>query len=625
MNKKHLLFIVFTVMNGYTQTLYIPKEYQAVYDEGSRSFDGKPGLYYWQNKSDYDINVNVLPDSSLVRGNEKIVYYNNSPDTLKQLVIRLYQNINRPGNPRDYLYDESDLNKGMVIISLTINGKEIKLGKPETEDTGTNLIIPDLKILPDEKTRISVSWEFTVTRKNNLRMGKYDPFSFFIAYWYPQVAVYDDIDGWDLIEYKGNTEFYNDFNNYSVKITVPNDYGVWATGDLENAEKVYSSKVFLNYKKALFSDKVINIIDADDVKNGAVLYNNSGETNTWEFSAEGVPDFTFGMSAHYSWDARSVWDGEKNVFVSAVYNPALKTGFDVCDESAKTIDIFAHSQPEVPFPYNKITLFNGDDGMESPMMVNMEWLEDHTWALYTFVHEIAHTYFPFYMGINERKYAWMDEGWAQMLSETPQNMLDSVNDFKEWNIKRYLTYAGTEDDLPIIIPSYNMAEDAYDHVSYFKTAVAYNMLKEMLDMRKPGLFKSALKEYMVRWHGKHPSPYDFFFTIDNAAGEDLGWFWHPWFFELGYPDLSIDSVFNDGGTYRVLISNQGIMPVPVVLNFETGNSSAGVFTFPPDIWKDGKDDIWLKCEPDSSNIKKITLGTKYIPDADSTNNVWIMK
>jgi len=177
----------------------------------------------------------------------------------------------------------------------------------------------------------------------------------------------------------------------------------------------------------------------------------------------------------------------------------------------------------------------------------------------------------------------------------------------------------------MMIPSYNLAEDAYDHTSYFKTCIAYNMLKDMLDARKPGLFKQALTGFMSRWHGKHPAPYDFFFTFDDVSGEDLGWFWRPWFFEMGYPDLSIDSVYNEGGAYNVLIDNEGTMPVPTVLTLWADDNIKAAFTFPADIWKDGKDEVWLRCEPEYLEIKKITVGTKYIPDADTSNNVWIVK
>lgn len=625
MKTKLLLLIFIISFSSISQSLFIPKEFQDAYDEGSRSPDGKPGYYYWQNKSGYDIDVTVVPDSSLLRGSEKIIYYNNSPDTLKRIVIRLYQNINRPGNQRDYFFDEKDMNKGVVITMLKVNGKELVLNSKEIEDTGTNLIIKSLKILPGRKTEIIVSWELTFPKLNIMRMGQYDPNVFFAAYWYPQVAVYDDIDGWDLQEYKGVTEFYNDFNDYNVKITVPNNFGVWATGDLMNADKVYSPGIYQKFLAAQNSDKVINIISEDDINNKITLYETSSRVNTWIFTAKGVPDFTFGTSSVYIWEARTVNDGAKNVFVSTVFNPAYKTPYSYCDESARSIEIFSSELPGIPFPYNKITLFNGSGGMESPMMVNMEWINDHSWAVYTYVHEIAHTYFPFYMGINERKYAWMDEGWAQILSEYPEYALDTAIDFRVFNVQRYLQYAGRLDDAPIMTASYNMAETAYDHVSYFKSCMAYNMLKELLEKRKAGLFKQALKEYMSRWNGKHPVPYDFFFTFEDVSGEDLGWFWRPWFFETGAPDLSVDSVYNEGGIFHIQVNNEGGMPVPVVITLWINDNTGAEFTFPVDAWKDGKDSEWFTCESEYPDIKKITIGSKFIPDTDTVNNEWLKK
>ena len=606
-------------------SLYMPLNFQNAYDEGTRSYNGKPGQNYWQNNADYDIKAEVIPSTRIVSGIADIVYYNNSPDILDKMVFRLYQNINRGGNSRDFTFDDKYFTDGIIIKSLTINGKYYSPEDTLLRYTGTNLIAGGLTILPDEKASIIVSWEFEVPRENFIRMGAYDTAVFFIAYWYPQVAVYDDIFGWDMIEYTGGTEFYNDFNNYNVSITVPNNLGIWAAGDLLNPEKVLLPEIYSRFRSALSSETLTKIISASDYDEGKHVFNNDNSTNIWQFKAKGVPDFTFGLSDRYLWDGKSIFDGTKNVFVSAVYNPSSAQFYEVCEVASKTVEMLSKEIPGLPFPYPKITVFNGDGGVESPMMVNMGSSRERIWMVHTTVHEVVHTLFPFHMGINERRFAWMDEGWTQMLSEYIQYAIDTTIDFRWRNVKRYLDVAGSYDDLPIVYPSNMLGRKAYGNTSYFKPCNAYNTLKDILDGKEKGLFKQILQEFMNRWNGKHPSPYDFFFSFDDAAKENYDWFWETWFFNPGYPDLEIDSVTIHSGVIKILVEKEGILPVPVMLEVKASDGSVMNIYKSADIWKNSDDNVWIEETLDGKTVKSIKLGGIYIPDTDTTNNMWIAK
>ena len=275
-SKKNILFLLFLLNAGvYSQSIYVPLEFQAAYEEGTRSLDGKPGTEYWQNHSDYKISARLDPLTGILKGSANIIYYNSSPDTLDKLVLRLYPNIFKRDAMRDFPLKTDDDQAGMVLQTISV-GKKIIDPKTDTslENTGTNLVIKDITVNPGKQTTINLSWEFRIPRENGLRMGRYDSAVFFIAYWYPQIAVYDDIDGWDMTEYTGNTEFYNDFNNYDVKITVPNNYCVWGTGELQNPEELFAPQILSKYAEANTSFNTINIITAQDYEPGIIIFSN---------------------------------------------------------------------------------------------------------------------------------------------------------------------------------------------------------------------------------------------------------------------------------------------------------------------------------------------------------------
>ena len=617
MKKLIFIMLIAQAVNLFSQQtdIYLPLEFQKAYENGTRSLDGNPGENYWQNRSDYKIKAEFDPVSRELNGEEEITYHNNSPHELYRIVIRLYQNIYEKGNLRDFSVSPSDLTEGMEIEELIYNDEKIDLDS-STSTYGTNLILKlNNPLQSNDSAKLEIDWNFILPKNTRIRMGSYDTSHAFIAYWYPQISVYDDIDGWDEWNYSGIQEFYNDFGNYEVEISVPNDNAVWATGTLQNPEEVLQNEYLKKYKKALSSEEVIRIIEKEDLEKGNIFVGDS--ISTWKFSAEYIPDFAFALANNYLWDGASVkLDNGKSVFTDAAYDVDSKDFYDVVKISQATVKSLSEEMPGVPFPYPAVTVFNGSGGMEFPMIVNDGSFESLASTVHVTSHEIAHTYFPFYMGTNERKYAWMDEGWATMLPYNLQMELDTTYDPIAKNNLSYQIYSGKELDFPMIHSSIVLRGDSYRTASYRRPGAAYYFLKDALGEE---LFSKALKEYIQRWNGKHPTPYDFFFTFNEVTGEDLNWFWKPWFFEFGYPDLSLKNVEDEN---KVIVKKEGNIPVPVELRIFDKDGLRETIYKTVRVWKDANE---IEIEiPEKESVVGIELGSTKIPDVNRGNNVLIL-
>ena len=607
------------------QELYMPRNFQSAYEEGTRSFNGMPGENYWQNSSDYKIKVEVDPQENLLTGSEEITYYNNSPDTLEKMVIRLYQDILKKGGARDWPLPAEGVHDGVQISKVIIAGEEIDMNdKKNFKRSGTNLLITLKKPLPpNSQLNLSIDWSVYISDKVKIRMGAYDSTSFFIAYWYPQVAVYDDIDGWDRYNYSGQQEFYNDFSNFDVEITVPNSFAVWAAGILQNPEELLNEKYLERYNLAYQSDEVIRIITEDDLLSGNI-FNNSNEFNTWKFKAEYVIDFSFATSDHYLWDGVSVIaDSTTNrkVFVDVAYKKESVDFYDVADISKKSIQYFSFEMPGVPFPYPCLTAFNGSGGMEFPMMINDGSASTLAGTVGVTSHEIAHTYFPFYMGINERKYAFMDEGWAVMLPFDFQERMVEDNYPRRRNVYSYQRFAGNETEMPPMIPSVLLKGYSYRTAAYSRPGLAYDYLREALGNE---LFTKAIQEFIKRWNGKHPLPYDMYNTFNEVTAQNLNWFWNPWFFEHGHPDLGIDRVEQQEETIKVFISKEGNIPIPITLKIVFEDETETEIYHTAAVWQNENKEFLIE-HPADKPVKEILLGNPDIPDTNTDNNMVVFK
>ena len=622
-----LFSTIFFCLNSLTaQQLFTNTNVQIACQKGTRTSTGKPGKNYWQNRANYNIHVNFTPDSQLLQGKETITYFNNSPDTLKQLIIWLYPDLYKKGVKRLSNIAEKDLNEGVQIDDLKIGEENIQHfnDHKKTIQKNTNLFVkPEKAILPHSKIELNISWHYKVNIGSQQRTGMVDSTSYFIAYFFPRLAVYDDIDGWDNWSYNGTQEFYNDFGNFRVSIAVPKNYVVWATGNCLNYEENFAKNILEKIKTASTSDKIIHVIDSVDYIKDDVLKKET--TGVWKFSANNVTDFAFALSDHYLWDVSSVLvDSSKGrrSLAEAAYNKIHKDYFEVAEQAHQSVDYMSHFYPKYPFPFDHITVFDGTDQMEYPMMVNDNPTESRKDAVQLTSHEIFHSYFPFYMGINETQYTWMDEGWATIGESVISPKMGEPEDEGIFSKTRYEKISGTDEDVPLITNTKLYQDAAYLSNSYGKAGICYFVLQDLLGDK---LYFKALHQYMNDWNGKHPVPYDFFNSFNNASGKNLNWFWDQWFFGWTYPDLSIKKVDKFGNNIKIIIENKGGLPLPVYLNISLKDGEKSIAKYTAGVWKNGEKEKTFIIQNSFQSISKIELGNEFIPDKYKEDNRWNAK
>lgn len=603
----------------YAQTpLPVPVNLQATYTKGTRTTGGAPGKNYWQNTADYTIAVNFDPSTRNLEGVVSVDYTNNSPDTLNELTLKLYPNIYKKEAIRNMPVSAADLTDGVKISKLAIDKKDQEASNWRIE--GTNMSLKTAGILPKQKIHLDITYAYTLNKTSHIRTGQVDSGAFFIAYFFPRIAVYDDIDGWNLNPYRGSEEFYNDFCHFNLSVTVPGNYKVWSTGNFKNASDVYVPKIAQRIDEASKSDKVTDVITEAELSEQITAQN---ATNTWKFEADSVTDMAFAISNHYIWKASSLVVDPKTgrrTRVDAVFNPAHKDYFEVINYARKTVEGMSYTFPKWPYPYPHETVFDGLDQMEYPMMVNDNPTPTAEDGIELTDHEIFHTMFPFYMGTNETKYGWMDEGWATIGEWTISPLIDpKVAD--TFGVEAYAQSAGTENDQPIISLTTQLSGISGFTDSYPKPGLGYLYVKDMLGDK---LFTKALHNYIAQWHGKHPMPYDFFNCMNTGAGQDLNWFWKAWFIDGGIPDLAITRVSNNQNQYSVIITRKGSKPVPVDLTINFADGTIQHIHQSVKCWANGGKTYFINFTA-KRKVSKLVLGGIYDPDSHKEDNVWVAK
>ncbi|HEV7332190.1 MAG TPA: M1 family metallopeptidase [Flavisolibacter sp.] len=602
---------------SFSQALPVPRNIQAAYQKGTRSTDGRPGKAYWQNRADYTLRIQFDPETRMVSGTVDINYTNNSPDTLKQIWFKLYPNLYKAGTPRASVVSPKDLGEGVVIDSLWINGQ--LADKALIGINGTNMTVNRQFVPGSKNIQFRIRYHYTLNKGSHIRTGEVEPNAHFIAYFFPRVAVYDDIDGWNRLPYNGQQEFYNDFCDFDAYITVPKNFVVWATGDLQNCNEVLNGTYCQRIREAERSDALINVIDSTDDKQTITA---DKPLNTWHYKAANVPDFAFATTNHYMWQSSSlVVDPQtgRRTRVDAVFNPKHKDYFWVAPDTRKTVEGMSYYFPKWPFPYSHMTVFDGLDQMEYPMMANDNPVHSREESVTLTTHEVFHTMFPFYMGTNETKYAWMDEGWATIGEWLLSAYIDStiVDNYGVVPTERHL---GTEADLPIMsLSTENSA--AYFTNAYPEPAMGYLFVRDMLG---DSLFNKALHHYITLWNGKHPMPFDFFNSMNVGAGRNLNWFWKRWFFDGGFADLALTSVTKKGSNHVITVASKGTKPVPVDLTITYADNSTSKVHRSIAVWERGNSSIAITV-PSTKAIQKIVLGSTWVPDADKKDNVYVAK
>lgn len=612
-----LLFFAFQYTKA--QELFMPRDVQAAFTKNTRSADGKPGKNYWQNHGRYTIDITAMPPNRTIRGKETITYFNNSPDTLKTPGIKLFLNIHKPGAPRNSGSSPDYLTSGVYVDAFEVNGEK----KPFRNDANvfTNVAVRLPKpLLPHDTIQFRFEWHYEISLESG-REGMIDSTTYFLAYFYPRVAVYDDYNGWDRMNFMDSHEFYSDFNDYDVSIHVPKNYIVWGTGTLQKPETVLQPEALKRYKQSFVSDELIQVATKDDLAKKNVTTQNG--VNTWQFTSSNIPDAAFGISDHFAWDATSVIVDDKTkrrASAQAAYNDTAADYHHVAMYARHSLDWLSHNWPGIPYPYEKTTVFQGYAGMEYPMMANDETYADTVFSRFVAEHEIAHTYMPFYMGINETRFGFMDEGWATtfelLIGTADMGKEAAENVFKQFRVNGWVNSTNSDLQIPIITPGDALTGFGFGTNEYGKAALGYLAMKDMLG---DDLFKKCLQEYMERWHGKHPLPWDFFNTYNNVTGKNLNWFWNNWFFSTNYIDFDLADVKKTGSGYAISIKNKGgfFIPVDVVITYSDGSVEKKHLTSA--IWEKDAKQVAIPVTT-QKKIESVKLDGGIFVDADEANN-----
>jgi len=616
-------FLCLMMWQAQAQNLYMPRDIQAAYKKGTRSPDGRPGKNYWENHGHYTISITAAPPDRAVKGVEQITYYNNSPDTLKRLNMKLILNIHRPGAARFSGANDDYLTDGVQIDKFVVNGTAKDWDNKAASGTNRMVKLPQ-PLLPHDSVKLDISWHFDVSKESG-REGMIDPTTFYLAYFYPRVSVYDDYNGWDTLAFLDAQEFYNDFNDYTLNVTVPKNYIVWATGLLQNPDKVLQSKYIKRLQQSMATDSTVHIATVEDLARKDITAQK--DMNTWTWKASNVTDMAVGISDHYDWDAASTVVDDatgRRASMQSAFQDTAKDFHNAVRAGVHALNWLSHNWPGVPYPFPKMTSFQGFADMEYPMMVNDSHNDDIAFSQFVQDHEIAHTYFPFYMGINESRYAFMDEGWATtfelLIGSTEIGKERMTKLYKGFRITDWINDPATEEDLPIITPS-SETRYAYGNNSYGKPSLSYFALKDMLG---DDLFKKALHTYMDNWNGKHPIPWDYFNSMNSGSGQNLNWFFNNWFFTNYYIDLDLQNVTKDNGGYNLTIHNIGGYAVPFDVNLTYADGTSESVHQTPAVWQVNQRQISVFIKT-GKEVKSVVLDGGIFMDADESNNKWTAK
>lgn len=600
-----------------------------------RAASGKPGHNYWQNSADYKIDVTLDEENEMIRGKITIDYTNNSPEALEFVWLHLEQNrftetsrgtLTTPIQGNRYV---GDMDGGYKISNLkAVSGRR---GNPSSEhiinDTRMQVFFDEPIEAKGGTATISMDFEYKIPVKGMDRMGQLkvdDGTIFAMAQWYPRMVVFDDIRGWNIEPYLGAGEFYLEYGDFEYNVTVPYDHIVVGSGELLNPKDVLTSEQQNRMAKAANSDETVHIITADEVGDPSKTRPKQSGNLTWKFKMENARDVAWGSSPAFIWDAAKIdLPSGKKAMAQSAY-PKESDGEDGYGRSTEyskaSIEHYSNKWYEYPYP-NAVNVAADIGGMEYPGL-NFCGYQSKNKSLWGVTdHEFGHNWFPMIVGSNERLYAWMDEGFNTFINFYSSEEfndgefaddLDETRSYVGWltseNREKIATY-------PDVANTRNLGM-----IAYMKPAMGLLMLREYVLGHER--FDNAFKAYINRWAYKHPTPGDFFNTMENVAGENLSWFWRTWFYGNGNIDIALDGVYPYQGSYLLVLANKGEVPMPVKMKVTYVDGTTEMVELPVEIWQRG--DSWNHLlTTGSKEVEKIEIDpNKITPDINGSNDVW---
>ncbi|MET7255290.1 M1 family metallopeptidase [Dyadobacter jiangsuensis] len=604
-----------------------------------RTGSGAPGPKYWQNRADYKINVALDEEKGTVSGEVELTYKNNSPENLEFLWLQLDQNAfgshSRGAQTTPVSggrFGNMGFDGGDSIKSVTVQQGKGAFVDAEYKITDTRMQIrlkTPVKANGDV-IKIKLAYSFKIPEYGSDRMGTLETKNgivYEMAQWYPRVAVFDDIEGWNLLPYLGAGEFYLEYGDFEYNVTVPWDHIVVGSGELLNPNEVLTAEQRKRLAEAAKSDQTVVIRSAEDVTNPNTRPKQSG-TLTWRFRCVQARDIAWATSKAFVWDAaRMNLPKGKTALAQSVY-PAEDGGLDGWGRSTEyvkgCIEFYSNYVHEYTYPVaTNVAGIVG--GMEYPGIVfcSSKSRKEDLWGVTD--HEFGHNWFPMIVGNNERKYAWMDEGFNTFINflsgdnfNNGEYKTTQMNDMHRLAPMIFRPKADPIMTIPDVVQAVNLGWEAY-----YKPALGLKMLREQILGKER--FDYAFKIYVQRWAFKHPTPYDFFRTIEDAAGEDLGWFWKGWFFENYKLDQSVKDVAYveqnpQKGSY-ITIENLDQLAMPVKVDIEEVSGKKTRVELPVEIWQRGG--AWTFKAATQGPIRSVTIDPEHnLPDINPENNVW---
>ncbi|REC46317.1 M1 family metallopeptidase [Chryseobacterium pennipullorum] len=596
----------------------------------TRSASGQPGHAYWQNSADYHLKVSLNETKKEVTGTAEIVYTNNSPDKMNFLWLQLDQNLfakESRGNAvvpisgsRNGAHGE-ELEGGYAIKSVKLDGRDV----PYTiTDTRMQIDLPKELKARGGVAKITIDYSFVSPEYGSDRMGVQDTKNgkiFTMAQWYPRMCVYDDVLGWNTLPYLGASEFYLEYGNITADITVPANHYVVASGELLNEKEVYSKEEINRWNQARNSDKTVMIRSESEIG----THKASG-TKTWKFKITQARDFAWASSAGFILDAAKINlpSGKKSLAVSAY--PAESAGESAWGRSTEytkaAIEHYSKKWYEYTYPV-ATNVAGNEGGMEYPGIVfcHMTSKGEDLWGVTD--HEFGHNWFPMIVGSNERLFAWMDEGFNTFINGLSTEAFNKGEYYRKDKMAEVGGFLMGDQLEPVMVGPDNMKERNIGALAYYKPGAGLSVLRE--SVLGPEKFDKAFRTYIDRWAFKHPTPWDFFHTMENVSGEELNWFWRGWFFNRWKIDQAIKNVRYFSGDYKqgaqITIENIGQMPMPTIVQIKFKDGTSKMVKIPVEVWK--RNTEWTFKVNSDKEIDEVKLDPEaMIPDSDLKNNTW---
>ncbi len=590
-----------------------------------RGPSGAPGPDYWQQRADYVIRATLDTAGSLLHGTGRIHYENHSPDTLRFVWVQIEQNIFSK-NSVTYALNQPPLHfAGGAVFDFTGKGfiggitiERFRSAGRELERTeyGTMMRVElPRPLAPKGTIDFDVAWHFPVPPYGGGRMGRIGTRLYEMGQWYPRMVVYDDVHGWNPLPYIGAGEFYLEYGDFDVTLTLPAGFVVAATGTVQNPLAVWLPATRARLARARRSAERVQIITKDEAVTSGTARRPG--TKTWHFAARRVRDFAWAASPDYRWDA-SAWNG---VLIETFYRPSAAPWEEANRMAWFTIKHFSETWGMYPWPH-ATTVEGLVEGMEYPMLTfvpAIEKREDQYWVL---THEFGHEWFPMMVGSDERRYPWMDEGFNSFIDYGSAEGYFKGTAYGDTVRRELLTAYGVSavpgNEQPLITNPVESRDLAW--TAYQKPALMLTVLRDAVLGKET--FERALREYVRRWMFKHPQPADFFRTIENVSGRNLDWFWRAWVYTTARLDQAVDSVGAAGDTTFVFLSNRGQMVLPVTLELRYADGSSERRELPIEMWNLGSR-FTSRIRTGGKTIAGVVVDPQAIyPDIDRANNRW---